>query len=387
MSLRLNGSTSGYVEIDAPAVAGNNTLVFPSGNPATSGSFLVGSTTGALSFSTDPAFTAINGGQIAGTRNRLINGSMDVAQRGTSFAGQDGYALDRWYCNRNGGGAGVTFSQAYGAFSTKKNWMSVQRTAGNTSTQPAVAYQAIEGINCRDLAGQTVSFSFLLGSGSTLSSTSSNVTAVIAYQTGGTDIGPTGAWTSAVTTQFSVPSNSSPTRYSTQASIPSTATQIEVWITFAFSGTAGADDRYYVTDVQLENGSVATSFERRSFGAEVQLCQRYFEKSYPIDVAPGTNTGDANASIMNVAINGSDFYTYGTLRFQQTKRAIPTVTIYNPVTGQSGGFRGVSDATNNAATSTVGFVGHSGIGRVGAASANMTGTYVYAYHYTASAEL
>ena len=32
MTLRLNGSTSGYTEIDAPAVAGSNTLVLPTGN-------------------------------------------------------------------------------------------------------------------------------------------------------------------------------------------------------------------------------------------------------------------------------------------------------------------------------------------------------------------
>lgn len=50
MTLRLNGSTSGYTEIDAPAVAGSNTLVLPTGN-GTNGQFLQGNGSGTLSWS------------------------------------------------------------------------------------------------------------------------------------------------------------------------------------------------------------------------------------------------------------------------------------------------------------------------------------------------
>jgi hypothetical protein len=49
MTIRLNGSTSGYTEIDAPAVAGNNTLVFPGGN-GTADQALVTNGSGTLSF-------------------------------------------------------------------------------------------------------------------------------------------------------------------------------------------------------------------------------------------------------------------------------------------------------------------------------------------------
>jgi hypothetical protein len=49
MTLRLNGSTSGYTEIDAPAVAGSNTLVLPTGN-GSSGQFLQTNGSGALSW-------------------------------------------------------------------------------------------------------------------------------------------------------------------------------------------------------------------------------------------------------------------------------------------------------------------------------------------------
>jgi hypothetical protein len=49
MTLRLNGSTSGYVEIDAPATAGSNTLVLPNGN-GTNGQYLQTNGSGALSW-------------------------------------------------------------------------------------------------------------------------------------------------------------------------------------------------------------------------------------------------------------------------------------------------------------------------------------------------
>ena len=51
MSLRLNGSTSGYVELDAPAAAGSNTLVLPDGN-GTSGQYLQTNGSGTLSWQT-----------------------------------------------------------------------------------------------------------------------------------------------------------------------------------------------------------------------------------------------------------------------------------------------------------------------------------------------
>ena len=51
MSLRLNGSTSGYVELDAPATAGSNTLTLPDGN-GSSGQYLQTNGSGVLSWQT-----------------------------------------------------------------------------------------------------------------------------------------------------------------------------------------------------------------------------------------------------------------------------------------------------------------------------------------------
>lgn len=54
MTLRINGSTSGYTEIDAPATAGNNTLVLPTGN-GSSGQFLSTNGSGTLSWANTPS--------------------------------------------------------------------------------------------------------------------------------------------------------------------------------------------------------------------------------------------------------------------------------------------------------------------------------------------
>ena len=51
MALRLNGQTSGYVELEAPAVAGSNTLTLPNGN-GTSGQYLQTNGSGGLSWAT-----------------------------------------------------------------------------------------------------------------------------------------------------------------------------------------------------------------------------------------------------------------------------------------------------------------------------------------------
>ena len=51
MAIRLNGSTSGYVELDAPATAGSNTLVLPNGN-GSSGQYLQTNGSGTLSWQT-----------------------------------------------------------------------------------------------------------------------------------------------------------------------------------------------------------------------------------------------------------------------------------------------------------------------------------------------
>mgnify|MGYP003344479515 FL=1 len=323
--------------------------------------------------------TSINGGQLAGMRNRIINGALAIDQRNagaaqTFTAGAAlAYSVDRWYgyCT----GANVTGQRVTGATAGQYRY----QFTGAASVTGIGFGQRIEQLNSTDLANTTATLSVDLAN-SLLTTVTWTAYYATTADTFGTLTSPTR--TQIATGTFTV--TSTVTRYNTNISIPAAAT---TGIEIVFTVGAQTSGTWTIGNVQLEAGSVATPFERRSYGQELSLCQRYFEKSYATDAAVGAATGDTLGALTNVAINAADFYSYGAFRFTQTKRAIPTVTMYNPVTGASGGYRGVSDSTNNVATGVFALIGHTGVGRTYANSNNMTTNYVYAFHYAASAEL
>ena len=69
MTLRLNGSTSGYTEIDAPAVAGSNTLVLPTGAGSAYQVVRNGATAGSLEFTDN----IVSGTAVASTSGTSID--------------------------------------------------------------------------------------------------------------------------------------------------------------------------------------------------------------------------------------------------------------------------------------------------------------------------
>ena len=103
---------------------------------------------------------------------------------------------------------------------------------------------------------------------------------------------------------------------------------------------------FYLCGAQLEAGSIATPFEQRTFPQELLLCQRYYEKSYDVADPPGAvanNSGNARAfPVTNAAFRQNIF-------FKVPKRALPTITYYNPVSGAAGQIAfgwGTSNTTN-----------------------------------------
>jgi hypothetical protein len=146
-------------------------------------------------------------------------------------------------------------------------------------------------------------------------------------------------------------------------------------------GTSGAT--FYITGVQLEAGDTATPFEHRSYGDELALCQRYFEKSYNIGTVPAT------ATYVGILANGG-FYagptaSYGIrvgAQYKVSKRATPTVTTFDGA-GNAGKCNFPDVATN--VTITVIHNGENGFtAETTAVSTNQTRVY---WHYTSSAEL
>ena len=148
-------------------------------------------------------------------------------------------------------------------------------------------------------------------------------------------------------------------------------------------GTNGAT--WFITGVQLEVGSTATSFDYRPYGTELQLCQRYFEKSFSTSQAVANSIYDGS-SYATVATDGAGSLVLG-VSFCVSKRANPTVTFYNPSNSTANSWRyarnGVSETDLSMLTTAIGTKNMVVYGSTGAA---WSAAYMYG-QWTASAEL
>jgi hypothetical protein len=145
-------------------------------------------------------------------------------------------------------------------------------------------------------------------------------------------------------------------------------------------GTNGAT--FYITGVQLEKGSTATSFDYRPYGTELALCQRYYEKSYDQGTAPATNTTTGTFNFSGSSEGNSNVIV--PIQYS-TKRTAPTLTGYLS-TGTSGSWN--YEKNGGAGTGSITFDRTSD--RESRAyiflGTNWVVGYVYG-HWTASAEL
>jgi hypothetical protein len=230
-------------------------------------------------------FTSSTLSVAAGKNAAIINGGMDVWQRGTSFAPTAAaYLADRWQGGRGGAVGGNTYSRQLTNDTTNLPFiqyaMRVQRDSGNTSTQSLFLAQSIENANSTIFIGRAVTLSFYARKGANYSATSSALSFSLRSGTG-TDqnfltSSPTGlatviSSTATLTTTWQ--------RFTATATVGATAKQLGLILTSVPTGTAGADDWYEITGVQLELGSVATSFARNGAGGiqgELAACQRYY---------------------------------------------------------------------------------------------------------------
>ena len=111
---------------------------------------------------------------LAGFKNRIINGKMDIAQRGTSFPaiGAGTYMLDRWRSSTNATSAVITASQQSDVPSSNEFQNSLRLAVTTADTTIASAdqvniQQRIEGYNVRNLIGRTFTLSFWVRSSKT----------------------------------------------------------------------------------------------------------------------------------------------------------------------------------------------------------------------------
>jgi hypothetical protein len=270
---------------------------------------LIGNVSGGAVFSgivtaTSAQVANLNGGPLAGFRNRIINGDMRIDQRnnGASVTPTTNgtYVLDRWHLiltqaskysvQRNAGGItpptgftnylGVTSLSTYSLLSSDLFWVD----------------QRIEGFNAADLAwgtanAKTVTLSFWVRSsltgtfGGVLSndkvsarsygySYTINSANTWEYKTIQIPGDTTGTWgsdnTTGILVAFGLGAGST---YSGTANVWTASNLVPTGAT-SVVGTNGAT--FFLTGVQLEPGPVATPFEQRPIGTELALCQRYY---------------------------------------------------------------------------------------------------------------
>lgn len=227
--------------------------------------------------------------------NYIINGGFDIWQRGTSFTA-GGYTADRWNWT---GGAGATVSCQTFTPGTEPSNGAINGSYLNLNISSSQVNAEIRHLveDVRNFAGQTATLSFWarLNSGTvTLRSdayqyfgTGGSPSPLVAATGGGT-FSPTSSW-QRFSFQYKFPSISGKTL--------GTNNNHYLWIRIAQmtnTGTGSLD----IWGVQLEQGSTATSFRRNqpNIQAELAACQRYYEKSYDLQFAPGTAsaTGGAN---------------------------------------------------------------------------------------------
>ena len=273
--------------------------------------------------------------QYYGFKNRIINGAMGIWQRGTSFTSSPSYTADRWSAF---GYSWVNVSQSTSVPTGFQYSIKVGRPSGNTSTNTVIIGQAVESTNCYDLAGQTVTLSFWAKAGANFSGSNSFVaqiaTGTVADQ-GLTSYPSWTGYTSPVATALSI--STTWTKYTVTGTFGSGVLETAVIIYYVPSGTAGADDAIYITGVQLEKGSTATSFDVRPYGTELMLCQRYL---------PCLNSSSTTDSI-SLAYTPSTTIVRCDVPFKVTPRVPPTgisVSSASHLTWDTGGASGTPSA-------------------------------------------
>jgi hypothetical protein len=307
--------------------------------------------------------SSLNGGALSGARNRIINGDMRIDQRnaGASVtANDDVHPLDRWKFAATQSSKGTSQRSTTAPAGFTNSLLFTSSSAYSVLTSDSfIIRQLIEGFNVADLgwgaagaAYVTLSFwvrSSLTGTfGVVLSNNAQNRCYPVSYTISAANTfeyktitipgDTTGTW---------LADNGIGLRVNFGLGVGSTFNGTSgSWSSSTFTGVTGATSvvgtngaTFYITGVQLEAGSVATPFERRSFGQELALCQRYFQ---PVGVGAYGRSNSTTSVEM-------------TAKYNVAMRATPTITF--------GGFSGavttldqfgVGSITASAVTSSFG---------------------------------
>lgn len=237
-----------------------------------------------------------------GWRNALIGGDFgtNLWQRGTTGAATTGsvvYEADRFF-TFSGTGTEIKAIKETAAADITQGYIAsarIQRTASQTGVIASCFGQVLSSQNSTRFQGQVAEFEFHAKTGANFSAAGSIVTGYIITGTGSDDTAANlvaGSWAGQANAAATpVTLTTSWDRYSVVGTIPAAATQIGVEICFTPVGTAGANDWFETTGLQLDVNSNAVartnssqvagqysyaSFERRPANVEAQMQFAYY---------------------------------------------------------------------------------------------------------------
>jgi hypothetical protein len=351
--------------------------------------------------------SAYNSGGINQFRNRIINGAMQIDQRNAGASvtpTASAYTLDRWLASLNVASK-FSVQQNAGAVTPPDgftNYLGVTSTSAYSvgASEAFSIQQRIEGFNTADLAfgtsnAKSLTLSFWVRSSLTgtfggqifgsptrsypfsysipVANTWTYITIAIAGDTTVNTYNTTNGFSLIVVFGLGTGSSASGGTVNTWQNGNFT----QPTGTVSVVGTNGAT--LYITGVQLEKGSTATSFDYRPYGTELTLCQRYYYKSMEQTQVPGT----VGMFSYRGAVSVSGFRTSHSLKHGVTMRASPSIVLYNPTTGASGSARNEDAAANVSITPYI--IGQEGVTGMDVVSGAAGQSILVSY--TASAEL
>ena len=246
-----------------------------------------------------------------GRRNLVINGAMNIAQRGTSSSAGGYCALDRFFVNLSG--AAATFSQETVTLgdSVVGDFIKYARLNVSTGNNFCMIRHRIENVQSVKQGTATISF---YAKGTNPGGGVCTIQASQRFGSGGSGDVDIAGQTFTLTSswqrfdfQFTIPSISGKT-----IGTGGTSFQFDIG---QGSDTSTAAWQIDITGIQVETGSVATDFEHLPIGEELALCQRYYEViDFPSSTRTPVNLGQGYQNRKYIA----------PLAFKVEKRATPT---------------------------------------------------------------
>jgi hypothetical protein len=292
--------------------------------------------------------TSINGGPFAGYRNVIINGGFDVWQRSTTATGTGYVAADRWYNNRSVSACTMS-RQAFTLGQTSvpgepTYYCRMAVTSVSGAANASVLTQRIEDV--RTFAGQQCTLSFWAKADGT------KPIAVELVRIYGSGVSASAAETGIASTQRTL--TTSWQKITVTHTLPTISGKtidaegesylgVNIWMDAGSSYNARAasigqqSGTFDFAEFQFEPGPEDTTFERRPYSTELQLCQRYFRG--PVE-SEAMGAG-ANGTRYTPAAGGNRYV--GHITLSPPMRAAPSISlntsgiVYNNCSGLAAG--------------------------------------------------